>query len=77
MDLQEARKLYTQSWRKSRLAARLLVAASRGRVTPRRCELAAVLAKDKSVENRLIDQALAGLYARRPHTVPIHRIKLA
>jgi hypothetical protein len=64
-------KEFDIEWRKSRVAARLLIAASQGRLSPRRRELAGRLAKDKAVENRLINQALAGFYAHRPHRVPL------
>jgi hypothetical protein len=64
-------KEFDLEWRKSRTAARLLIAASKGRLSPRRCELAGRLAEDTAVENRLINQALAGFYAKRPHNVSL------
>lgn len=64
-------KEYDIEWRKSRLAARLLIQKSKRALSPRRQVLAVNLSQDKAVSNRLINQALAGFYARRPHTVPL------
>ena len=64
-------KEYNIEWRKSRLAARLLIASSKRHLSPRRQVLAGQLAQDKDVSNRLINQALAGFYAQRPHTVSL------
>jgi hypothetical protein len=49
-------------WKKSRIVARLL---RKREWSPRDYRLAEVLAKDPSVENRLIDQALHSLSAER------------
>lgn len=51
-------------WRKSLLAARILVRSREGRLTARDRRIAKVLADDPGVENRLIDQAMAVLKAR-------------
>lgn len=64
-------KDYDIEWRKSRLAARLLIQKSRRGLSPKRQGLAVKLAQDYAVTNRLINQALAGFYARRPHTVSL------
>jgi len=64
-------KEYNVEWRKSRLAARLLIQKSKRRLSPRRQALAVELAHDRAVTNRLINHALAGFYARRPHSVPL------
>jgi hypothetical protein len=64
-------KEYDIEWRKSRLAARLLIANSKRPLSPRRQALAGLLAQDKGVSNRLINQALAGFYAQRPHSIPL------
>jgi hypothetical protein len=65
-------KEYDIEWRKSRLAARLLIAASRKRrLSPRRRAIAGQLARDKGVSNRLINHALAGLYVRHPHSISL------
>jgi len=50
-----------QCWRKSRIAARLLL---KNHWTRRDQRLAQKLADDPAVENRLIDQALASLAAK-------------
>ena len=51
-------------WRKSRIAARILLRYRRGFVTKRDFALAPLLVKDPSVTNRLIDQGIAQLKAR-------------
>lgn len=64
------RKQVDIEWRKSRLAARLLIQKTeRGRLSPRRQALANRLADDRAVTNRLINQALHGFYATRKHAV--------
>ena len=45
-------------WRKSRLAARLLIRKEAGRMRPRDQTLARRLSQDPQVSNRLIQQAL-------------------
>ncbi len=45
-------------WRKSRLAARLLIRKETGRMGPREQALARRLSQDPEVTNRLIQQAL-------------------
>ena len=62
-------KSYTSDWRRSRLAARLLIQGTRRPLSPGREHLAGVLASDPGVTNRLIKQALLSLYAQRPHSV--------
>lgn len=55
-------------WRKSRLAARIILRARSGRLTPRDRRIGARLKHDPEVTDRLIDQALASLSARKlPH----------
>jgi hypothetical protein len=46
------------AWRKSRLAARLLIRKEAGRMCPRDQALARRLSQDPEVTNRLIQQAL-------------------
>ncbi len=46
------------AWRKSRLAARLLIRKEAGRLRPREQALARRLSGDPEVTNRLIQQAL-------------------
>ncbi len=55
-----------QCWRKSRIAARLLLKKQHRPWTPRDRALAARLAQDPGVTNRLIDQAIHWLKA--PHS---------
>jgi hypothetical protein len=54
-----------QCWRKSRIAARLLLKKQSRPWTARDRALAAVLAQDPGVTNRLIDQAINFLTARQ------------
>jgi hypothetical protein len=58
-------------WRKSRAAARLLIRASRGPLSPKRAALAHQLGNDSDVLNRLIKQALILFHGRRPHTISL------
>jgi hypothetical protein len=53
-----------RSWRKSRIAARILLREEAGRLTPRDVRLARLLAADKGVTSRLIDQAIHGFRGR-------------
>ena len=46
------------AWRKSRLAARLLIRKEAGALRPREQALARLLSRDPEVSNRLIQQAL-------------------
>lgn len=48
----------------SRIAARILLRQEAGRLTARDIRLARLLAEDKGVTSRLIDQALYGFYGR-------------
>ena len=51
-------------WRKSRIAARILLRQERGIVTARDVRLAARLSADPGVTSRLIDQAIHGIRGR-------------
>ena len=51
------------SWRKSRIAARILLREQAGALTARDYRLAKRLVGDPGVTNRLIDQALACMQA--------------
>jgi hypothetical protein len=53
------------SWRKARIAARILLRQDQGSMTRRDIRIASRLEKDPGVTNRLIDQALASFAARR------------
>ncbi|MEW6302871.1 MAG: hypothetical protein AB1705_05335 [Verrucomicrobiota bacterium] len=55
----------SQCWRKSRIAARLILRKREGRWHARDRRLAAQLAGDPGVTNRLIDQAVSFLTARK------------
>lgn len=52
-------------WRKSRLAARIILRSRAGRLTARDKRVGALLKRDPGVTNRLLDQALASLHATR------------
>jgi hypothetical protein len=52
-------------WQKSRIAARLLLKKDERPLNARDRALAARLSEDPGVTNRLIDQAIANLIARR------------
>ena len=56
-----------QCWRKSRIAARLLLKREQSRWNERDRALAAQLAADPGVTNRLIDQAVRWLKAPPTH----------
>lgn len=51
-------------WRKSRLAARIILRARAGTLSARERRIGSQLKHDADVTNRLIDQALASLRAR-------------
>jgi len=53
------------SWVKARIAARILLRQDGGKVTARDRRLAARLAQDRGVTDRLIDQALASICAEK------------
>lgn len=56
---------YDTCWRKSRIAARILLREDEGRLTARDVALGHKLAADKGVTPRLIDQALHGFKGRK------------
>lgn len=51
-------------WRKSRIAARILLRHDAGRASARDIRIARILADDRGVTSRLIDQALYALSGR-------------
>ena len=63
---------YDTCWRKSRIAARILLREQSGKLTKRDVALGRKLATDKGVTPRLIDQALY-VFSRRPYRVAIAR----
>jgi hypothetical protein len=54
-----------RSWRKSRIAARILLRSKISAVAPRYGRLAKKLAADPGVTNRLIEQALSSIQATK------------
>lgn len=52
-------------WRKARIAARILLREDQGRLTERDVRIGHMLAEDKGVTTRLIDQALYGIFGRK------------
>ncbi len=63
-------------WRKSRMAARILLREQAGKLTPRDIALGRKLAADPGVTARLIDQALYG-FSGKPYRVAVARRKKA
>jgi hypothetical protein len=59
-------------WRKSRIAARILLREEAGKLTPRDVALGRKFAADKEVLPRLIDQALYA-FSGRPYRVAVAR----
>jgi hypothetical protein len=57
--------LMDPSWRKSRIAARILLRKEAGTLTPRDRRLAPILARDNGVTDRLIEQALTSFRGRK------------
>lgn len=56
---------YDTCWRKSRIAARILLREEAGTLTARDVALGRKLAVDKGVTPRLIDQAIYGFKGRK------------
>jgi hypothetical protein len=59
-------------WRKSRVAARILLREQTGKLAPRDIALGKKLAADPGVTPRLIDQALYG-FSGKPYRVAVAR----
>ena len=57
-------KQIAKAWRKSRIAARILLREDRGRLTPRDIRIGRELGSDSGVTPRLIGQALHGIELR-------------
>ncbi len=57
-------KQIAKAWRKSRIAARILLREDRGKLTPRDIRVGRKLGEDKGVTPRLIKQALQGFELR-------------
>jgi hypothetical protein len=56
---------YDTCWRKSRIAARILLREEAGKLTPRDVALGHKLAEDRGVTPRLIDQAISGIRGKK------------
>jgi hypothetical protein len=56
---------YDTCWRKSRIAARILLREEAGTLTSRDVALGRKLAVDKGVTPRLIDQAISGIRGKK------------
>jgi hypothetical protein len=54
-------------WRKARIAARILLRRERGALNERDKRLAARLAQDPGVTNRLVGQAVSSITARKKY----------
>lgn len=67
---------YDTCWRKSRIAARILLREETGRLTARDVALGHKLAADPGVTPRLIDQALYG-FSGKAYRVAVARRKKA
>lgn len=57
-------KAIARAWRKSRIAARILLRADAGRLTPRDVRIGRALGHDPGVTPRLIQQAFHGFHLR-------------
>lgn len=66
------REQVDRCWRKSRIAARILLREEQGRLTGRDVRLGRMLAEDPGVTARLIDQALYA-FSGNPYRVAIPR----
>ncbi len=56
---------YDTCWRKSRIAARILLREESAKLTKRDIALGRKLAADSGVTNRLIDQAINGIRGKK------------
>jgi len=74
--LKKGEPRYDTCWRKSRMAARILLREQAGKLTPRDIVLGRKLAVDPGVTPRLIDQALYG-FSGKPYRVAVTRRKKA
>jgi hypothetical protein len=59
------RERLDRCWRKSRIAARILMREQEGRLSARDVRIGRMLSKDSGVTNRLIDQAIHGIRGRQ------------
>lgn len=63
--LKKSEPRYDTCWRKSRIAARILLREEAGKLTRRDVKLGRRLADDKGVTPRLIQQAIYGFKGRK------------
>ena len=61
----KGRPKYDECWRKSRIAARILLREEAGKLTKRDVALGRKLATDCGVTPRLIDQAIHGIRGKK------------
>jgi hypothetical protein len=61
----KGRERVDRCWRKSRIAARILLREEAGTLTARDVRLSKMLAADQGVTSRLIDQAIYGFRGRQ------------
>ena len=60
-----SRERLDRCWHKARIAARILLREEQGRLTARDVRIGHLLAQDKGVTGRLIDQAIYGILGRK------------
>jgi hypothetical protein len=70
------RERLDRCWRKARIAARILLREEQGRLTARDVRIGHILAHDKGVTARLIDQALYA-FSGKSYRVAVSRRKAA
>ncbi len=66
-------KQIARAWRKSRIAARILLREDRGTLTPRDVRVGRILGHDLAVTPRLIKQAFEGIDSYDVHHLGITR----
>ena len=70
-------KQIARAWRKSRIAARILLREERGQLTPRDIRVGRVLGHDPGVTPRLIQQALHGIESYESRHLDVSRRAVA
>lgn len=61
----DSRERLDRCWRKARIAGRILLREEQGRLTACDVRIGHLLAQDKGVTGRLIDQAIYGILGRK------------
>lgn len=64
-------KTIAQAWRKSRIAARILLREEAGRLQPRDVRVGLALGRDRAVTPRLIKQALDGIESYKSYQLEL------